>query len=30
MFDVFFQSAAWLIDTFYDWVGEYTVAIALV
>lgn len=30
MFDVFFQSAAWLIDTFYDWVGEYTVAIAMV
>jgi YidC/Oxa1 family membrane protein insertase len=30
MFDVFFQSAAWLIDTFYEWVGEYTVAIALV
>ena len=30
MFDVFFQSAAWLIDTFYDWVGEYTIAIAMV
>jgi YidC/Oxa1 family membrane protein insertase len=30
MFDVFFQSAAWLIDTFYDWVGEYTVAISMV
>jgi YidC/Oxa1 family membrane protein insertase len=30
MFDVFFQAAAWLIDTFYDWVGEYTVAIAMV
>jgi YidC/Oxa1 family membrane protein insertase len=30
MFDVFFQAAAWLIDTFYEWVGEYTVAIALV
>jgi YidC/Oxa1 family membrane protein insertase len=30
MFDVFFQSAAWLIDTFYDWVGEYTIAISMV
>lgn len=30
MFDVFFQGGAWLIDTFYDWVGEYTVAISMV
>jgi YidC/Oxa1 family membrane protein insertase len=30
MFDVFFQAAAWLIDTFYYWVGEYTIAIAMV
>jgi YidC/Oxa1 family membrane protein insertase len=30
MFDPFFQAAAWLIDTFYAWVGEYSIAIAMV
>jgi YidC/Oxa1 family membrane protein insertase len=30
MFDPFFQAAAWLIDTFYGWVHEYTIAISLV
>jgi YidC/Oxa1 family membrane protein insertase len=30
MFDPFFQAAAWLIDTFYGWVHEYTIAIAMV
>ena len=30
MFDPFFQAAAWLIDTFYAWVSDYSIAIALV
>lgn len=30
MFDPFFQAAAWLIDTFYAWVSDYSLAIALV
>ncbi|MGA0863483.1 MAG: YidC/Oxa1 family membrane protein insertase [Ilumatobacteraceae bacterium] len=30
MFDPFFQAAAWLIDTFYAWVSDYSLAIGLV
>lgn len=30
MFDPFFQAGAWLIDTFYAWVGEYSIAIGMV
>lgn len=30
MLDPFFEAAAWLIATFYSWVDEYTVAIAMV